>query len=218
MEISMVGSTTINELCERKTDLIISTEAVKKIKNKAKETAVKEFLKEVENRFVDTNTYTSEDVVTLCKEIAKEGQRFEFEKKANGSITNADNFLYKAKRVDNGEWITGSLIVLDWDSWYVFIVEQYESASTLPVRDLICNHTHLVKRETICRCTGLKDKNGTLIWENDVVECVYNGVLYPRIVVWDESELGFKGTNGEEDYGTNFIYLTCCEELEVVEL
>lgn len=77
--------------------------------------------------------------------------------------------LFRAKRVDNEEWMEGSLITLDADSGYYFIVEPYFSASTLPIRDLIYDHTRLVFPATICQYTGLTDKNGNKIWENDVV-------------------------------------------------
>lgn len=35
-------------------------------------------------------------------------------------------------------------------------------------------------------------------------------------IVWDNSELDFKATNGEENYGTNYEYLLCCDEIEVI--
>lgn len=92
------------------------------------------------------------------------------------------DILFKAKRLDNGEWVEGSLVVLDADSGYFFITEQYLSASTLPVRDLIYSHTHLVNPNTICRYTGRTDKNGNKIWENDVVrKSDINALGYGRI-------------------------------------
>jgi hypothetical protein len=64
--------------------------------------------------------------------------------------------------------------------------------------------------------TGLKDKNGRDVYEGDIVRTVYDGKEFVGIVVFDESELGFKATNGKENYGTDFQYLTCCEEVEVI--
>lgn len=83
-------------------------------------------------------------------------------------------------------------------------------------RDLGFENWYKVDKSTVCQCTGLKDKNGNLIWENDGVKCVYDGVEHIRIIVWDSNELDFKGTNGKEIYGNNFDYLGCCEELEII--
>ena len=73
-----------------------------------------------------------------------------------------------------------------------------------------------VAPSTICQCTGLKDKNGKLIWENDIVMTVYDGNEHIYQVVWDESELDFKATNGKENYESNFEYLPCCDEIEIL--
>ncbi len=83
--------------------------------------------------------------------------------------------LFKAKRVKNGEWIEGSLIDLDIDSGYCYIVPPYKGASTLPIGFLITDGMELVIPETICQFTGMTDKNGVRIWKNDIVEAWSQG-------------------------------------------
>ena len=124
--------------------------------------------------------------------------------------------LFKAKRIDNGEWIEGNLLNLDSDSGYYYIVPTYETASTLPIKSLILDRMKLVDPETVCQFTGLTDKNGKKIWENNVVWLVYDGKEHIYQIVWDNSELDFKATNGEENYRSNFEYLLCCDEIEVI--
>lgn len=124
--------------------------------------------------------------------------------------------LFKAKQMDNGEWIEGSLIDLDIDSGYCYIVQPYKKASILPIIFLITDRMKLVDPETLCQFTGLCDKNGKRIWENDVVWLVCDGKEHIYQIVWDNSELDFKATKGEENYGTNYEYLLCCDEIEVI--
>lgn len=78
--------------------------------------------------------------------------------------------LFKAKRIDNGEWIEGSLIDLDIDSGYCYIVPPYKKASILPIIFLITDRMKLVVPETICQFTGLCDRYGNKIWENDILK------------------------------------------------
>lgn len=79
--------------------------------------------------------------------------------------------LFKAKQIDNGEWIEGSLIDLDIDNGYCYIVPPYKKASILPIIFLTTDRMKFVDPETLCRFTGLCDKNGNKIWKNDILMC-----------------------------------------------
>lgn len=72
--------------------------------------------------------------------------------------------IFKAKRIDNGEWVEGQ---------YVYITNPLTEDGK-PIKHLICNGTNifndLIDPDTLCQYTGLTDKDGKKIWENDIVE------------------------------------------------
>ena len=70
--------------------------------------------------------------------------------------------LYRGKRTDNGEWSDGSLWVSDYG---VLIHERHDLAQW-----------RYVDPETVGECTGLRDMNGKLIFEGDIVRFNYTGV------------------------------------------
>lgn len=91
-----------------------------------------------------------------------------------------DRYLFKAKRTDNGEWVKGALVYDGRDKLYRIITEINYSTGTC----LTSDNAPRVDVSTICQCTGLKDENDKLIWENDIIRCKVGTAK----VIWDKSE------------------------------
>ena len=79
-----------------------------------------------------------------------------------------NRYLYKAKRLDNGEWVIGYRAVIGESNVIVEErAETYYCSDTGEFRH--GNQIHEVNPKTICQCTGLTDKNGKLIFESDIL-------------------------------------------------
>lgn len=102
-----------------------------------------------------------------------------------------DRYLFRGKRIDNGEWIIGNLIQNPFfkgmRSWISSEQEDKIRLKSISRTQALWNSIE-VDSSTICQCTGLKDKTGKLILENDIVETEYG----KAVVVWDKSEWRIK--------------------------
>lgn len=87
--------------------------------------------------------------------------------------------LFKAKRLDNGEWVEG---------YYVYCRKRHY---ILPVLNKVIGFDERedewveVDPDTICQYTGLTDKNGKKIWENDICD---RKEKYPEIVTYNKGD------------------------------
>ena len=127
-----------------------------------------------------------------------------------------NRYLFRGKRKDTGEWIQGYLYGI-WERRYIL----WGMTNDIP-------NMVEVDPSTVCQCTGLKDKNGKLIFENDILEGHLDD-KYPEDVtrtkvIWDKngwvtSEPGAVDREPLDDFDTEYFEVVgnTIDNLELLE-
>ena len=95
--------------------------------------------------------------------------------------------LFKAKRKDNGEWVEGYYLNVAKINHFICTGKIKLNGV---VKGILAPEMYAIDPNTICQYTGLTDKNGKKIWENDILkahldESYPQDITYSKII-WSE--------------------------------
>nr|DAV33317.1 MAG TPA: YopX protein [Caudoviricetes sp.] len=99
--------------------------------------------------------------------------------------------LFKAKRIDNGEWVEGYYLRDQYHRGGKDIIFYRKDSDRFTV------YTDIIDIETLCQFTGLCDKNGKKIWENDIL-MAHLDEFYPEDATYETVEWDIAGWAAHE--------------------
>ena len=91
-----------------------------------------------------------------------------------------EDIRFKAKRLDNGEWVEGDLL----------------HAEKVTMIAPINGGSHVVDPSTVCQYTGMKDSRGNELWEHDLIHFI--GFKPTAEIRWVKHVCGFMVEHDDE--------------------
>ena len=106
-----------------------------------------------------------------------------------------ENIKFKAKRIDNREWVEGDLMK---ESYSARIIEHTSKA----------DNWIAVDPSTVCQFTGLKDCEGKELFEHDLIH--FAGYNNTAEVIWSVSNCAFMAVHeNKHSYLLHYVIKIC---------
>lgn len=110
-----------------------------------------------------------------------------------------ENIKFKAKRLDNGEWIIGSFVVMKIPAL---------SKTTIGIVAAGGATLHEIDPSTVCQFTGLADCEGKELFEHDLIHFV--GFTHTAEVIWSECNYAFMvASENKHSYWLHDVIKVC---------